>query len=349
MKEKIKNMSEEGKKAFFLDLMREKQNRKMSNLQAAIAFLDTRTVPTPQEIVSVINSTITERQIILSHHAFWEEKKIKSGLRIIINVAHEAYIDICRHKAVLISLSEKYDKFEQEVDAKVSIPLQKDVMSFCTAAHACIDTTRRLKSCRPDIALQIDDAIRAHLTGDVFEFVKSLRRNLSHGSVIMANWNLTSDKAGNSGAMIFRVDELLRFGEWNAGAKSYLQSFTKGYVDTAEAMGSYNHGLIKFSKDLEDIFARNRTSAEIDYYNIEDTHRKNVSCQWMKVIATQIAVNKNPYDFLHRFFDEKEQREILRRPNNSKEQADYIISLRSVETACDEELRAAIYNLFRVA
>lgn len=349
MKENIKNMSEAEKKAFFLDLMREDQKRKMSNVQAAIAFLDKKVVPTPKEIISVINSTITERRIILSHHAFWQEKKIRSGLKAIIDVAHDAYVDICRHKAALISLSERYDKFRQDVDSKISVPLQKDVMAFCTAAHACIDTTRRLKSCRPDIAHQIDTAVKTHLTGDIFEFVKSLRRNLSHGSVIMADWNLTSDKDSKSGAMIFRVDELLRFGEWNAGAKAYLQSLTKGYVDTAEAMGSYNQGLIKFSRNMEDIFARNRTSAEIDYYNIEDIYRRTASGQWMKLTATQIAANKNPYDFLHRFFNEEEQREILRRPNNSKEQADYIISLRSVETACDDELRAAIYKLFKVA
>lgn len=342
-------MSEAEKRDFFWDLMQQDQKRKLNNIQTAIAFLDTKVIPTPQNIVAVINSAITERKIILSHHAFWEEKKIRSGLKNIIDVAHEAYTDICRHKAGLISLSEKYDRFRDDVATKISIPLQKDVMSFCTAAHACIDTTRRLKRCRPDIAQQIDAAIKANLTGDVFEFVKSLRKNLSHGFVSMANWNLTTDKNGRSGAMIFSADELLRFGEWNAGAKAYLQKSSKGRIDTAEAMGSYNQGLIKFSRDIDDILARNRTAAEIDYYDIEDTYKRMASCMWMKVTAVQIAKNKNPYDFLHRYFNEEERREILRRPNNSKEQVDYIISLRIVETACDDELRAALYKLFKVA
>src|SRR5690606_33657588 len=101
-------------------------------------------------------------------------------------------------------------------------------------------------------------------------------------------------------------------------------------------------------KNIEDLLARHKTEAEKDYYSIEDSYHRFASNLWAKLLVTQIGKNKNPYDFLHRFFNEKEVREILRRPNNSKEQVEYIISLRSVETACDDELRKALYKLFQV-
>lgn len=343
-----KKPSEGNSLTFMKKCLAQQEAKQEDQFKNAIAVLKTGALPTPTETVAVINAAVTKRPTILSHHCFWKEMKTREGLKSIIEVAHTSYVDICRHNAALVGLSENYSVFEDQVSHMISNPLQKDVMAFCAAAFGCVDTVRRLKKCRSDIADQIGDAISNNLSGHVFDFILSLRKNLSHGSVVIPAWTLTKDQEGTSGSMVLEVEGLLSFGEWSSGAKAYLKTAEKGKVDIAKAIGEYNSGLIKFAQCIDNILVRSVTDAERDYYNIEDSWKRLVSGQWMKVLASQIGKGKNPYDFLHKYFTPEEVREISRKPKHSQEQVDYIISLRSVETQCDDDLRSKLYELFGV-
>jgi len=178
-----------------LDRQEAMQDKQIEN---AIAVLKTGALPTPAETVRVINTAVTKRPKILTYHCFWKEMKIREGFKSIIDVAHTSYVDICRHNAALVGLSENYSVFEDQVAHMISNPLQKDVMAFCAAAFGCIDTVRRLKKCRPDIANAIEEAISENLSGHVFDFTLSLRKNLSHGSVVIPAWTLTKNQEGMS-------------------------------------------------------------------------------------------------------------------------------------------------------
>lgn len=93
-------------------------------------------------------------------------------------------------------------------------------------------------------------------------------------------------------------------------------------------------------RDLNQLFVQHRTPAETDFHRLQDLHRRTGSCQWMKVMLSPHAQKgTDPYPHLHRFFTAEEVRAILRRPNNSAEQVEYIIALRSVQTGCDDHLR----------
>ncbi len=343
-----KKASEGNSFALMAKCLAQQDAMQTKQIENAIAVLKTGALPTPTETVTVINSAVTKRPKILSYHCFWKEMKIREGFKSIMDVAHTSYVDICRHNAALVGLSENYSVFEDQVSHMISNPLQKDVMAFCAAAFGCIDTVRRLKKCRPDMANVIEEAIADNLSGHVFDFILSLRKNLSHGSVVIPAWTLTENQEGMSGNMVFEVEGLLSFGKWSSGAKVYLNEVEKGKIDIAKAIGDYNSGLIKFAQCINDILARSVTDAERDYYNIEDSHKRLGSGQWMKVLASQIGKGKNPYNFLHRYFTPEEVREILRKPKHSQEQVDYIISLRSVETECDSDLRSKLYELFGV-
>ena len=58
---------------------------------------------------------------------------------------------------------------------------------------------------------------------------------------------------------------------------------------------------------------------------------------------------QGPYEYLHRFFDPETVREILRRPQHSKEQADFIIAVKAAELDCDDDLRRWLHKIFEVA
>ena len=102
------------------------------------------------------------------------------------------------------------------------------------------------------------------------------------------------------------------------------------------------------SRQVDDMFARNVTPSEKDFVDIEDRHKRQGRKQWTKIIVGQMAIGKNPYEFLHRFFDSETLREILRRPSHSKEQVDFIMALKAAEIDWDDELRGMMYRIFGV-
>lgn len=148
--------------------------------------------------------------------------------------------------------------------------------------------------------------------------------------------------------MLFDANELLRFGKWNAIAAAYITAQEGGKVDVAAAITEHFKLLTAFYQEIKDFFARNRHADEIDYHDIEDSQKETGFLQWMNVLITQISVGRDPYDYLHRFVTDQQWRKIMRFPKHSKEQVDFIISLKSTEATCTDELRAKVYKLFGV-
>ena len=77
-------------------------------------------------------------------------------------------------------------------------------------------------------------------------------------------------------------------------------------------------------------------------------HKRDVRKQWVLILIGQIGKGKDPYDYLHYYFDAEEVREIMRLPKHSKEQVDFMIGLKGAEIDCNEELRNRLYCVFGV-
>jgi hypothetical protein len=347
-----KEGSEAGPKripARLIQALRHQKLREGDEAASAIDLLKKGQLPTPEETRQIINTRVgRERERILSNHIFWKEKKLREGLQAIIASAHAAHMDICRHNAALTSYARQFDSFQDHIERTVVHPFQKEVMAFCASAFAVIDTVRRIRKIRPDIDDQIKAIVGECFTSDLCAFVLDLRKNLSHGSVVLPGWQVRMNDQGTSGKMKLEAQELLSFGEWSASANRYIGQIRSGQIDVAESCGAYFDLLVKFDKAMRDIFARHVRDAERDYYEIEDTYHRKARRQWIKILVSQVGKGKNPYDYLHRFFSPEEVREILLRPKNSKEQVNYIVSLRSVEMDCDDDLLEKLYELFQV-
>ena len=67
------------------------------------------------------------------------------------------------------------------------------------------------------------------------------------------------------------------------------------------------------------------------------------------MLVGQAEKGKDPYDYLHRFFEPEAVRVILRHPRHTKEQVDFMIALKSGELDWDNELRQMMYSVFGVA
>lgn len=331
---------------FLAFLKTQEQNDQMRD-DAVIAFLKSRTLPTPDHVQTDINRAVGRRPQLLRYHVYWEEHRLRSGLESLLRSAHQAYVDICRHDAALGSLANATD-FERHIDQTVGYAAQKDVMAYCSLAFGALDTLRRIKGRRSDIEDKLWQAAAGCFTSDVARFLKDLRNNLLHGSVVIPQWQISIQPSGPVGSMIYPKCMLLEFGDWSRGSKQYVSSIEGDHLDVAKAIGEHFRTLSKFDQNIQDIFNQNKTVAEQDFFNIEDSHKRFLRKQWITIFVEQVGKQKDPYDYLHRYFSPEEVREILRRPNHSKEQVDFMIGLKGAEIDCDEELRRKLYNKFAV-
>ena len=327
------------------DLQQEKEKRISEKV---ILCLERKKFPTPDDIRQDINSSGNEqREYILRHHAYWKERQLKLGLESLIYAAHQAYVDICRHDAALGSLAMARN-FEDHVDQTVGYTAQKDMLAYCSSAVGVRDTLRRIEKGRPDIEDKIRDVSCKCFSHNVAIFINDMKNNMIHGSVRIPKWQISYDFQGWSGSMTYSEKELLSFGNWKKGSREYVRKANDGKIDISKVVGEHFKLLRDFEREIQDLFARNVTDAERDFFEIEDSYKKIQRRQWARILISQIGKGKDPYEYLHRFFEPETVREILRRPRHSKEQVDFIVALKSAELDCDDDLRYLLYEKFGV-
>ena len=333
--------------AEFVAILKMQEQQDQIRDDAVIAYLKSRTLPTPDHIQADINRSVGRRPQLLRHHVYWEEYRLRLGLESLLRSAHQAYVDICRHDAALGSLANATD-FERHIDQTVGYAAQKDVMAYCSLAFGALDTLRRITKRRADIADKLWQTADGCFKSGVARFLKDLRNNLSHGSVVIPQWLISIQPSGPVGSMMYPKNTLLEFGDWSRDSRKYVSDIQSDHLNLANAIGEHFRTLSKFDQSVQDIFFRNVTAAEHDFFNIEDSHRKFLKKQWITILVDQIGKEEDPYNYLHRYFSPKEVREILRRPSHTKQQVDFMISLKGSEIECDEELRNKLYQKFEV-
>ncbi len=341
-------MTDEKYKDLWFHLAEKQAAQKEADYQKAIAFLKTNQVPTPPEIIRIIHQSKLTDKFILQNHVFWEEYKIREGLDTLLEVGQSAFTGIRSHTAALLALKERHENFTDNVDRIVTIPLQKDLIAYCTAALGYSAAVLKLKSRRPDIKAKIEQTVAYNFSDEVSAFLKKLRNKLAHGDVTTASWTILQDKSGQKAEMVFHAEELLTFSEWGTKAEKFIKSARKGRIDVAETIEQYNKGWLRCARGIHRLIVENALPEENDYFNIKDSYSMQGKALMAGLLLAQVGTNLNPYHHLDKYFKPEEIREILRKPMYSKEQIDFMIGLKAAEIHIDDNLRTAIYKRFEL-
>ena len=255
----------------FSEVLKIQQRQEQKKCDRVIACLKTKIIPTPDDIRMAINGLVSRREEVLGYHVYWEERQLRLGLESLVRAARQAYVDICRHDAALGSLA-KATGFQEHIDHAIGYSAQKDVVAYCSLVFGVWDTLRRLKSRRPDIAEDIQSVANQCFDHDVTLVIKDLRKNLSHGSVVIPKWKISIKPVNHQGSMMYPKEELLAFGEWCSRSKRYVGNAEGNSINIAQVVGEQYTHLNRFDQSIQGLFARNVTSAEKDFFNIEDSH-----------------------------------------------------------------------------
>ena len=343
-----------------LEKLREMANtmsmQKQAAIEQSIAYLKRNKLVTNAEVRQTINSIVgQERQEVLRYHVYWKEWALRRGLESFIRAAHQASIDISRHDAALGALGALTESqgIQEQIDQAVGYAAQKDVVAYCALALGLRDILAEIKESRPDISDMIAQIENRVFSADVSQFIRKLRNNLVHGRVLVPypDWRISWSRGQkkSTGSMMYWKKELLESGNWNKQSRNYIESIRGEKLQLSAVAREHFDLLNRLRMEIEDLFARNTSKAEEDYWEIEDSHKQQLLGQWTKILAGQLPKGKSPYDYLHRFFDSETLREILRRERNSKDQVDFMMTLKSTEIDWDDDLRKTIYRLFGVS
>ena len=325
------------------------QQKELVINQRVAMCLRQKKYPTPENIRKDINSLIGDkRQNFLRLHGYWKEWKLKNGLQSLVYATHKAYVDICCHDAALGSLASQ-ENFEEYFDHTVANTAQKDTIAYCSLTIGIYETVREIQKVRKDIRNDLITIQNQFSSDNLTIFIRELRNNLLHGAVVIPSWKIFYEKHSElpSGSMNYSKEELLSDGRWTKSRK-FLRDIQEADIHIADLVGKHYKTVDKFYRSIQDLFARNVTPAERDFFEIEDSFKQSSKSQWVKIIVDQFGKDKDPYDYLHRFFNPADVRAIMRFPKHSKEQVDFVIGLRDAEYDVDDELREMLYRKFGV-
>lgn len=310
------------------------------------------TFPTPVAVVEALNMLgPSMRPVAIRAHKFWKERKIRTGFSALVAALHDAHLGFAQAEMALTSYAGRREDYAQHVAHTVRNPAQKELLAFTAAMQGLHDTVKEhLMVARRDIAGPLRGALNAFTKAEVYPFMKCLRNNLLHGQVSVPSTVVTRASGGIWGAIKFDADELLAFGDWREPAATrYLQARAKDGVVLSDSMRECVEAAKQFDKTVSDLLRVHATEAEADYYAIEDGYRRRGAAISYKIFLSSFAKGGGDgYAHLHRFFDDHEVREILRRPRNSVEQVEFMISLRAADVECDTDLRYMLYEIFGV-
>ena len=146
--------------------------------------------------------------------------------------------------------------------------------------------------------------------------------------------------------MTLNRDELLFFGKWDkAGAREFIKSAPRS-LQLMQIIDEYHQKVLGFEERATKFLRDNVSKAEKDYWSIKDAQKAEAAKQSVSMMAG-ILGKRNPYEYLYYYFSDEQIRGIRRLQDHSKEQVDFIISLKP-EIPCDEGLRQRLYQVFGV-
>lgn len=169
---------------------------------------------------------------------------------------------------------------------------------------------------------------------------------MSHGSVVIPSWTVTTDRNGSRGSIDMSVAILLKEGKWNADTISYFKLQNDGQIDLKLEIEQYLRALTRYADKVRSLFFSAPSAEEQDYYEIVDSFNRRNRTQFLRILLGQFKNMNDPANHLRRYFTDEQVRSIKRLPLGSRDQVDLMIAIKSVEYEIDAELKNEIYGLF---
>ncbi|MER8484286.1 hypothetical protein [Mesorhizobium sp. M1322] len=265
----------------------------------------------------------------------------------ILTRSREAFIEIVGkfHARVMHDHMETSD-FELALSVAT-----KEVYTYSIAAVSLVQAYRHLLSGNPEIKADYDTT-RVEVFGDsqIVKFFSHLRNSYNHSRILIASPHYTithGDSKEVVSGIAFDKDAILKNDDWPQETKPFIEA--KGDLQVIDLINEH----YKMAKRFFDIIIFRtgiyKNVSYRDYYRILQARTVAGHLSTMGIML-QIAVpkNLNPYQYLNAYFTPEQLLNIYCLKDHTKEQVDYMISLKDTLGLCDESTRGQLYKLFQV-
>ncbi|MCW1410736.1 MULTISPECIES: hypothetical protein [Rhizobium] len=326
--------------------------RKQERKQAILDALAAGAIPVSGEIRDAIaNLFITDAlEVLRFHPGFDLEDKIRS-IRTTLQLFDQAAADLTEALAAFDTFSRRpefsYRSHRAEHEA-IERRIRKEVFAFSELAHSLQDHCRRIRSRweNPSIAQRIPLCFRED---GLHDFICGLRTALHHKLMVDADWEIRGSGPEATSHYLFKRSELMDTdADWNSSARRYLAS-AGDVIDVGTVASLYHRRVHDFYDHLLGEADTDPPPAVADYRHCWTFHRqRSARMTWNLLINEFLKRNIDPYAYLERYLTPHELEAVRLLPQSSREQVDFIVRAADEFSACDDNLRAAIYRLFRV-
>lgn len=327
-------------------------DRKRRRNEAIREALSAGTVPVPDDVRHAVTTLfVTDAiDVLRSHPGFDLEDKVRS-IRTALKLFDRAFMDLLEALDAFDAFSRRPEfTYRSHRDDLVAIEnrIQKEIFVFSELAHSLRDHCRRVRARweYPEIASQL-----SHCFGDdgLHDFVCGLRNALHHLRMVEANWQIRNSGPAASSRFVFSRRELIAANpNWNTRARRYLESCAER-IDVKVVAWAYHPRVHAFYDGLLGKAETSPPPEVADYRYCWNAHRqRSARMAWRSLLIEFLKRKIDPYEYLERYLTPTELENAGQLPRHSQEQADFIIRAVYEFSACDEEVRKLVYQLFRV-
>jgi hypothetical protein len=225
--------------------------------------------------------------------------------------------------------------------------------TYSCAAISLVQAYRHMISQRPE-AREIYEQLRAEVFSDpkILRFFSDLRNSNNHVHILVASphYTITSRFNGKpevKSGISFNRNAISRDQGWSAESESLLK--TRENLEVIDLIDEHFKLAARFKDTVLFRTGIHSDKGYRDYMRIFQA-RKVIGERVSLGLVLQIAVPKklNPYEYLDHYFTEDELKNIYSFEDHTKEQLEYMITLRDPFGFCDRHTREELYKLFSV-
>ena len=329
----------------------DEQNQRKASIKAALAE---SSIPVPDEIYDAVVGLFASDafEVLCAHPGFELEEKIRS-LRTTFELFHRASSDLMAALDVFDQFARRpeftYRSHKDEL-AAIESSVRKEIFAFSELAHSLQDHCRRLSGTDWKPACMAEQLTAKFGSDGLHDFVCALRRALHHVSMVEADWLIRNNYLGSitSHYVFHRLELEVVAKDWNSSARRYLEA-QPARIDVQIVANSYVPRVRAFYDWLFATVDATIPPKVVDYRRCWNAVQQRATrMQWHLVLTECLKRNIDPCLYLERYLTSAELAEVMRLPNRSSEQVDFIIAAVDEHSACNDEIRSLVYRLFRV-
>ncbi|MCC8617671.1 hypothetical protein [Xanthomonas vesicatoria] len=240
-----------------------------------------------------------------------------------------------------------WNEVNVELANRYARSVKRCIFNCTSSVMALVDHARRFESKYPTKGYK-GKVVETFPSNGLHEFLQRLRNYNTHWRIAEANWMITHDfKRGvREASFVMEKKELLRWSDWNAGARAYLANAPET-IDIRQVFSDYRRSVQHFYEwHRGEVISQYADSYQpyLEYKRIVSGIRKRIL--WNDVLS-QSRVTSNPYVQLAKYIPKHQVENLLALDGRIDKQVESLMEMVCLQEFCDSDLRGKALAFFQ--